>query len=158
VPFGAGWTDLGYMSEDGVTLTDGRTFEEIRVWQSFYVARRIVTERTFSAAFVMRQWDAGTFSLAFGGAQVTANGAGWRATPPDPSVLDERTVGVEWEDGTKNFRVILRRAMLADNVETKITRTAAADLAVSLTVIAEANVDPWVLDTDDPAFAAVTSP
>lgn len=149
----AGWVDLGYMSEDGVTFTDAKTLEAIPVWQLLYPARRVVTERDATAAFVMRQWGPDNVELAFGGGEITVDVAGaFRYTPPPPETIDERRLGIEWLDGDKTFRLIMPKGIVTENVETNIVRTAAADLPITFGILGEDGVDPWYLLTDDPAF------
>ena len=86
-PLNAAFSEaLGFTSEDGVTATDGKTTENIGAWQSFYPLRTLVTERNFTVAFVLRQWNQDTVSLAFGGGTFTAVGSHTTYTPPDPAV------------------------------------------------------------------------
>lgn len=156
--FAAGWTDLGFTSEDGVTITDSKTLETIPVWQLFYPARRIVTERDFTVAFTLRQFSGAQVEFAFGGGSVSADGAGkFRYTPPAPETLDERMLSVEWLDGDTTFRLIIPKGMVTENVETKLVRTAAADLPITFGVIGDDAISaPWYLLTDDPSFAEAT--
>lgn len=154
---GTGWIDLGYADDNGVTVTDSRTLESIPVWQLFYTARRIVKERDLAVAFVLRQWAAAQVELAFGGGTIVEDGTSgsghFTYTPPDPQVIDERMLAVEWQDGTKNYRLIVTRGMVTDNVATKIARANAMDLPITFGLIGEAGETPWRLQTDDPAFA-----
>jgi hypothetical protein len=154
----AGWVDLGYTSEDGVTFTDARTLEAIPVWQLLYPARRVVTERDATVAFTLRQFSRDQVVFAFGGGDVVedppAASGNFRYTPPAPEVIDERRLGVEWLDGDKTFRLILPRGIVTENVETKIVRTAATDLPITFGILGVDGVDPWYLLTDDPDFAA----
>lgn len=150
---GAGWVDLGYASEDGVTLTDSKTLETISVWQLFYAARRIVTERDLTIGFVLRQWNGENVKLGFGGGEITAPSAGhFKYVPPAPEDLDERAFLIDWQDGTKNYRLVLSRGMVTENLETNLTRTGAADLPITVSLIGDDAGDPWYLLTDDPAF------
>lgn len=152
--FDAAWTDLGYTTEDGVTVTDSKTLENIPVWQLFYPARRIITERDFTVAFALRQFSGRQVEFAFGGGAVTADGAGkYRFTPPAPETIDERMLSVEWVDGDKTFRLILPRGIVTENVETQVVRTAASDLPITFGIVGQDGVDPWYLLTDDPDFA-----
>ncbi len=157
--FAVGWVDLGYVSEDGVTVTDSRELESIPVWQLFYPARRIVTGRDLSIAFVLRQWSTDTVSLAFGGGEFTWVGSGqYKYEPPAPEFIDERSLAVDWIDGDKNYRLIIPKGMVTENVETNITRTAAADLPITFGIIGTDDAGaPWTLLTDDPAFATLIS-
>jgi hypothetical protein len=153
---GSDWLDLGFTSEAGVQLTDAKTLVEIPVWQLFYPARRIVTARDFRAVFVLRQWAAEQVKLGFGGGEIAESSPGsglFRYTPPSPEFVDERMVAVEWTDGDKHYRLILLRCMVVENVQTTVARTAASDIPITVGVIGAEGEDPWILDTDDPAFA-----
>lgn len=151
--YSVAWTDLGFTSEDGVTFTDGKSIENIPVWQLFYPARRIVTERDATLAFVLRQWSGDTVQLAFGGGALTQDGAGqYRYVPPAPETIDERALAIDWQDGTINYRLLIPRGMVTENVETNLVRTAAADLPITFGIIGDETEDPWILLTDDPAL------
>jgi hypothetical protein len=148
------WIDLGFTSEDGVTFTDAKTLEAIPVWQLMYPARRVVTERDATAAFTLRQFAGPQVVFAFGGGEVTEDATGlYRYVPPDPEVIDERKLGLEWLDGDKTYRLILPRGMVTENVETQIVRTAAADLPITFGILGVDGEAPWYMLTDDPFFA-----
>lgn len=150
---GAGWVDLGYTSEDGATVTDSKTLEVIPVWQLFYPARRMVTARDFTVGFALRQWNGDTVKLGFGGGEITEPTANhFKYTPPDPSEVDDRAFMLDWADDTKNYRLVVPRAVTGESVETNIVRSAAADLPITMGVIGSDGVTPWYLLTDDPAF------
>lgn len=162
---GAAWMEVGFVSEDGVTFTDGRTIEDVLAWQSFYPVRRLVSAKTSTFAFVMRQWDTATVSLAFGGGTVDVSGGGDMIyTPPSPEVIDTRALCVEWQDGDRNFRMVSPRGIVTGDVTANLVRTAAADLPIEYSVTpfgaAGSGDDPlienaWYLLTDDTdAFTA----
>jgi hypothetical protein len=152
-PLDSAFIDLGYVSEDGVTFLDGKTVEPINVWQLFYPARRVVTEKEASAAFVLRQWGDDQVVFAFGGGVITIDAAGeYRFTPPDPGIIDERAMAIEWVDGSKDYRLIIPRGMVTENIETNLTKTAASDLPITFGINGESGVAPWYLQTNDPAF------
>jgi hypothetical protein len=146
---------LGFVSEDGVTATDGKTTTNIGAWQSFYPLRTIVTERNFTVAFVLRQWNQDTVSLAFGGGTFEATGSFTKYTPPDPSILDERVLIVDWADGDDDYRLVVPRCIVSEDVASQITRTNAADLPITMTVLAPAEGDdPWFLFTNAVRFSS----
>lgn len=147
---------LGYVSEDGVTFTKGATTETIGAWQSFYPLRVITTEQVFTIAFALRQWNRDTISLAFGGGTFTDQGGGkTKYTPPAPSVIDVRALVIDAQDGLIHDRWTVSRAMVSDNVETQFTRTAAADLSITMSVLAPSgSQQPWEFMTDDPGVAS----
>lgn len=151
---GAAWTELGYTSEDGVTWVDGKSLKSIRAWQSFYDLRRIVESKEGSLAFQLLQWNGDNVRLAYGGGTVSEPVPGdYRYTPPDPADIDERAMAVEWQDGTKNYRLTFPKGMVTENVETNIVRSDGALLPITFALLGEEGVEPFILDTDDPAFA-----
>ena len=71
---GTGWSDLGYVSEDGVTESTATTSEKIRAWQKAKVVRVTITEGTVSWKLVLIQTSAATVALYHGGT-VEADGS-----------------------------------------------------------------------------------
>lgn len=155
--FAAGWVDLGFTSEDGVKFRDTKTVENIPVWQLFYPARKVISERDFQVEFALRQFAGHQVEFAFGGGEVSQDGAGkYRFTPPAPEVIDDRALSVEWVDGDFTFRLIIPKGMVAEDVETQLARATATDLPITFGVIGEDGIDPWYLLTDHPAFVEAT--
>ena len=153
----AAWIDLGYATEDGVTFTVGRTVTDIMAWQAFDPIRRVITAMNTTIAFVLQQWNEHTTKLAFGGGTITTTAgppAHYLYTPPAAEVIDERAVGIEWLDGTKIYRLLIAKAMVTDDVSTQLVRTDTAQLPITLGVTAGAGIAPYVIRTNDPAFAA----
>lgn len=152
----AAWLDLGYVSEDGVTFTDSKEIEDVLAWQSFYPVRKIITGKDATLSFALREWDERSIPLAFGGGTVTSPSAGvWRYEPPAPGTLDLRALMIDWEDGDKDYRLIIPRGLVTEAVETNLTRTGAADLPITFSAIpASTSDDPYVLLTNSIAFSS----
>jgi len=149
------YKDLGYISEDGVSASFSVSVEDINAFQSLLPIRKVVTGRTADLSFTCRQWNADTFNLALGGGTFDTSGPNYLFYPPaNGDSLAEHAVVVEWNDGTKNYRLIVRRAVVTDSVETQIVRNAAADLPITLSVLGSEATDAWYLLTDDDAFDA----
>lgn len=149
--------EVGFISEDGATVTDAKTVENIGAWQSFYPIRRIVTAREFTVAFAMRQWNDVNVKFAFGGGTVTLQaGIGWKYTPPDPSTLDERSMVLWWADGAKEFLLYIPRGITTADTESVLTRNAAADLPITFSALSDGSAAAYSLFTNDPAFSAAS--
>lgn len=158
----AAFKDVGYVSEDGVTFTDGKDIENVEAWQSFYPIRKLITAKNTAVEFVMRQWNEDTVKVAFGGGviQRTAGITTYRPPKPDDA-LDYRAVVIEWTDGAAiTYRLVIPRAIIDGEVGPNIVRTAAADLPVSFAVTPSGNPDgvtlslePWYLLTNAAQFA-----
>lgn len=156
-PLSGDWTDLGLISEDGATFTEGKDVTDIAAWQSFYPIRRIITGRSVQVSFSLRQWNRDTVEFALGGT-VSDNTGEYIYTPPAPEEFDERSLALEWTDGTKAYRLYLPIGVVSEAVAISLVRTSAADLPVTFAASDPgAGNDVYTLFTDDPAFAAVSS-
>lgn len=144
------FVELGYLSEDGPTFTEGKTTEDVRVWQRFHPARKIVTERSAVAAFVMRQWSEDTVVFAFGGGEITDTDNGKRYDPPAPADLDENAMVVEVRDGDKKVRICISNGIVTENVEANFSSQSAADLPISFEALAtDDEAEPWYILGND---------
>lgn len=72
-PLGAGWADLGYVSEDGVTETRDRSTNSIKGWQNGDIVREVVTEAKLSYKVVLIETKRETVELYYAG-KVDARG------------------------------------------------------------------------------------
>jgi hypothetical protein len=139
---GAGWTDLGYASEDGVTITPSLDTEDINAWQSAVPVRRIVTGSALEIGFTLIQSNTDTLSLYFN-ADVVAGVAGPPQTfdrfeiPVSPDPL-ERALLIDWIDGGENFRLVVPRAQLTDAGELTLARGEPVGFEMTFTALAPA--------------------
>lgn len=166
VALDAAYIEVGYLSEDGVTFTDGAEVEDINAWQSFYPIRKIVTARSAGVEFVMKQWNEVTLKLAFGGGSIKRGGTSTTYAPPGPSDLDTRALVVTWADGVNDYRLVFPRGLVSGEVETQLVRTSAADLPISFAATPNTSAltlsdtptagqlitQPWYLVTDQLGF------
>lgn len=145
-------TSLGYLTEDGVAVSDGRTVTDITAWQAFYPVRSLTTGREFTIGFTLEQWRGTNLKAAFGGATISGSAPSWKLSPPAASTLDVKVVVVDWQDGGYLYRLVIQRATLNDNTTFNLQRTSAAGLAMSYKVLAPSSGDPWYILTNDPAM------
>lgn len=152
----AAWLDLGYVSEDGATFSESKDIEDVLAWQSFYPVRKLITGKEATLAFALREWDERSIPLAFGGGTISQPSAGvWRYEPPLPGTLDLRAMMIDWQDGSKNYRLIIPRGLVVEAVETNLTRSAAADLPITFSAIPSSTADDaYILLTDSIAFSS----
>ena len=150
----AGFTEMGFISEEGATFSQGQEVTDINAWQSFYPIRRIITSRSVTVSFALREWNKRVVEFATGGT-VGASGGEWTLTPPSPEQLTEKSLVLEWLDGSKKYRLYIPRGIISENVETNLSRTAAADLPVTFAASDPgAGTSVYKLFTTDPAFSS----
>lgn len=61
-----GFTELGYVSADGVSFTIDKTTNQIRAWQNADLVREIVTEATATYQFMLMETTEDTIETYFG--------------------------------------------------------------------------------------------
>lgn len=61
-----GFTELGYVSADGVTETRDRSTNQIRAWQNADLVREVVTEATASFSFMLLETSLATIEAYYG--------------------------------------------------------------------------------------------
>lgn len=115
--FAASWVNLGYASEDGVTLTPSLDTDDIPGWQSSAPLRTIITGAGLEVGFTLMQSSPEVLDLYFGG----TTAAGTLEVPVSPSIT-ERSLAVEWIDGASVYRLIVPRAALTDRGEITLAR------------------------------------
>src|SRR5215471_9915903 len=66
-PLPSPWVDLGYTTEDGLSMGVDINREDFNVWQSLAPCRSVITSQTYTDTFTLVQRNADTLRLAFGG-------------------------------------------------------------------------------------------
>ena len=61
-----GFTDLGYVSADGITETIDKTTSQIRAWQGGALVREVVSEGTYSVTLTFIETNQDVLELYFG--------------------------------------------------------------------------------------------
>lgn len=149
------FAELGFVTQDGATVTPATTTTKIFSWQSFYATRIITTDRDLTVAIGLQQWNDETVSLYFGGATVTpGTGNEFTITPPDASVLDERSFVLDGIDGDRVLRLYIPRGIVTETAGFVWNRTAEAVLGVTIGLLATGEGEPWEIFGDDAQFPA----
>jgi hypothetical protein len=155
----APWTELGYVTTDGLTLGFSREVQEIYAMQSLEPVRVISTKIPKTVGFSMMQQGRGQLILALGGGTWTTTGTApdivHRFEPADASVIDERAMLVQMIDGAYEYRYGYKRAQNREGVEHKLVREDAATFPVTMQVLAPTDGSvPFFIESNDPAVAA----
>src|SRR4051812_23276958 len=151
----AAFIGLGYLTEDGVTLTTTPEVTDTNAWQSRQAVRREFTSQEFQAAFALMQWNEETVPLAFGGGAITNAGGVYKYTfPAAGDALDERSLVIDFQDGSRNGRVVIPRGNVTDSVETQFQRTNAAVLPITFKALqpTDGSAIGYILFDDATAF------
>jgi hypothetical protein len=150
-----GFTDLGYATEEGVTIGRSLTTEQVRAWQSIATIRYLVTEVAFTVALSLLQFNETTLPLWLGGGTIVNQSAGsYKFSVSSSPTIDERVFGVQWVDGTVNYRLVIGRCMVTESGEASVTRSEGIALPLTFGAMAPASgTELSYILTDDPAMA-----
>lgn len=156
------WTDLGYVTEDGVGFTFGREVTDINAWQGDKV-RVITTKEPASCKFALMQTNADTIKVAFGGGTITTSGSApnevYTFTPPATGINTERAIVIEFSDGTDKYRYCLPRTQIQGTVEFTLTRNGAVTYPLELGILDNGDNPKFTIVSNDESMKPTnTSP
>jgi len=149
------WIDMGYTSDDGVTVTISRDQEDINAWQATDPVRVLVTAEPKTVEFELLEFDRESIVLAFRGGAWTGSDPGpYVYTPPAAGASDVRAMLIDAFDGSQQFRLVYPRVQLQGDVEFSLVRTDAVRLPLEFAVLA--STPSWSIIGDLPGFGTAT--
>jgi hypothetical protein len=151
-PVAPPWVDLGYVNEDGVTLTDSPSETNVPAWQSPTPVLVLTTEVSRTFAFNLMQWNPDTLAFAIGGGMITPAPAEGESFAPD--ARGAYAWLARWRDGDGNvWQAYSPRGKVTGDVSAQLTRTAVGVFAATFTATPEGTEDAWHLTSDAPAWS-----
>jgi hypothetical protein len=96
---GVGFTELGYVSADGVTFSNERATAQVRAWQNADLVREIVTEGTTTYQFTLLETTQEVIETYFGGTLV-----GGKLELSPTSTGGRKSFVIDIVDGAKAIR------------------------------------------------------
>jgi hypothetical protein len=149
----AEWINVGLTTPDSLEFATDPQFESVNSHQSDYPVRRMQTSEAGTISVDLQQWNKDNITFAFGGGTVTAVTAGhFKFVPPALGARVERSVLIDWIDGSKHYRLVIPRCIQVEGVTTALQKGQEARLPLRLAILGGDSVDPWYLLTDDPAM------
>lgn len=146
------WLDLGYCTDDGVSVSIEQSVQDIPGWQSMDPLRVIVTAEPKSFNFTLRQMEKVTWTTTFGGTVTTLGANNYKWVPPAPGTQTQKMWLIEFLDATYKYRFVFRNCQQQGARELTLNRSDAVNLPLEYRVLA-ASPQAWELYTNDPAFA-----
>lgn len=131
----ADWVNLGYTTEDGLTISLGKDTDDLLTSQSLDPVRKLVTGAPKTIVAPLRQVNKHNLVLALGGGVITGDRS-WRFRPAPASFIDYRSVVVEGVDGAKRLRLVFYRCMVSEAVEFTLVNTASIIFPLTFSVLA----------------------
>jgi hypothetical protein len=134
-PFATPWEAVGYISDDGVTLSASTESDTLTPWQSTSPVRTMITGKSLELQFVM--WETSPLTL----------GLWFDVTPPTATAgllnFDVRSdsggllyaVALDVKDQSTVFRVVFPRAQLSDSGDVTFSRGSAIGWDATLSAL-----------------------
>lgn len=125
----AGWKDVGYISEDGVTEANDTESEEIKAWQNSDIVRKTITKNETSYNFTIIETNANALSLFYGknvASGDTTHTIGGAVTGKVKMVVDVI-------DGSQHIRRYIPEAEVTERGEVTFAATDAVGYDVTVT-------------------------
>jgi len=135
--------EMGFLSEEGISVTQGRSVEPKSSWTSLYPKEFITVEQRILVGFALREFNKRAVEFALEGA-ITPSGAEFKYTPSAQDRL-QRALVVDWEDGTHLFRLYLPFGTAYADIESRMTKTTSADLPIVFGAVKNGSADPYTM-------------
>lgn len=149
------WVDLGYLSDDGVSMEYSTDSEDINAWQSLSPVRKVLTSVDMTLGFTAIELKTATMTLYFPSASMTdVGGTVHKLSIPAAPTPDERAIGLEWLDGDIKNRLVIARGEVTERGAITIGRSAAVGLEMTVSAYADTAPEIAVWLSNDPAWAA----
>ena len=130
------WIDLGYVDDQGVTVTHDQNTQEIPAWQATGPVRILVVSEPKVVKFTLLQIDAEEFRLAMRGGEFVAGASGSVIyNPPAAGSSDVRALLVNASDDDVLFSFYFPRVRVNGTVESVLQRQDAAKLPLEMAVL-----------------------
>ena len=129
----ASFEAVGYVDEDGVSLTPGVELTDIMMWQSAVPVKTSLDTVSFEVKFNMGQVNIVTWGLYFFNGDWENNFSQAALTISSNPGTQEVALIVEWEDDLEDqTRLVIPRAVLADRESLQLVRNNAQLTGVTL--------------------------
>lgn len=148
---------LGYDTDNGVTVSRSMNTNDIAAWQSMAPVRRVVQDQAFSLAaeFMQSNPTVASLYLATGAfAATTSVPTDYGAAADVNAAIIERSVVMEYMDGSVKYRVYIPKAQVSANGDQTLSRTAAVLYPLLFTALApDTGTELFHVYTNDASMA-----
>lgn len=134
----AGWVDLGYVSEDGVTESYSDDSEVIKAWQGGVTVRTVITSTEATFAFTLLETKKAAWELYHKGSLLTDDGTTASMSVKN-ATADEKMFGLDVVDGTNHVRIIVPRGEVTERGDIVYVNNAPVGYELTLTAYPDAN-------------------
>lgn len=135
-PLPATWKELGYASDDGVSITPTTDINDYFAWQAAMPIKTSLSSISMEVQFKLIQINQATTALYFfGSAWSVAAGVATMTMSSNPA-LDERAMVIEWTDDANQVnRLAMPRGLITDRESMVLSRNDLTALGVTYKIL-----------------------
>lgn len=111
--YAAGWRELGYLSEDGVTETNDADVTEFRAWQNGTVVRRYASGSSVTFGFTCIETNYDVLQLFYPGSTIATTGGNTTLTVKSPTP-QRKAFAFDVVDGESTVRIVVPRGEITE--------------------------------------------
>lgn len=154
-----GYNPLGYVGEDGLTMSQARSTERIRAWGGDTV-RIVQTEHDVTFSFTFLETNEAVAKEVYGEGQVTATAAGASngnqlAIEVTSATLENKQWVFDMKDGDARIRVVVPNGQITEVGDVNYVHSGALTYAVTLEAFPDESGVKTYIYTDDGALTGV---
>ncbi|MGH3878067.1 MAG: hypothetical protein ACRDSK_13640 [Actinophytocola sp.] len=146
----AAYTDLGFVSEDGVTEAYEDETTDIKAWQNGAIVRSVISGSKATLKFKLIETRGEALELYHKGSTVAVVGASSWKIDVKGAQADPRALVIDVIDGTKHIRIYASNAEVSERGEIQYVGTDAVAYDLTLTVYPDSNDVLLTKFSDDP--------
>lgn len=148
----AAFTNLGYISDDGVTENLDDSVDDVVAWQSATTVRSSTTESTLSLELMLIETKGTVLEAFYRGSTITNVAANVWKMPVKPIVADPSIWILDVLDGTRYERSIVGNGEIVERGEVQNMNGGAKGYPVTIRAYPDANGDLMVKYSNDAAW------
>ncbi|WP_455713714.1 phage tail tube protein [Streptomyces xanthochromogenes] len=156
-PWDAAFTDIGWISDDGITESNSSDTSEIKGWQGGQTVRKVVSSSEMTFQFTAIETSKTVLELYHKGSKVvTTTGKSVLAVKaPGP---DRRSFGFDVIDGNSHIRIVIPDGEVTETGDITYKGDEAVGYELTVTAYPAADGTVAIKYSDDPAWGTTPAP
>lgn len=118
--------DVGYISEDGITMSVSEDITDIKAWQDGAIVRKVQTGHDVTFQFAMLETASDPLNLYFG--NFSAN-----AVEVDGSTMPRQSIIIQVDDGGNDIRIVIPDGQVTERGDIVFANAEALTYDVTIT-------------------------
>lgn len=151
--FGAGWVDLGYVSEDGVTESYNEDTTDIKAWQGGTTVRTLTSSTTAQLHLTLIESSNAVLEVFHKGSTITTD-TGNSTLEVGPPVEDKRAFALDVIDGDTHVRILVANGEVTERGDVVYKNDEPIGYEITITCYPDADNVVMVKLSDSDAWAA----